>query len=71
MNIKRSGDKKQGGTFKYNSKTEVTPNQMRYLIQIAQCPVGSVLKFQAYLPFVILKTNAGVLLAKWSAHLFN
>ncbi|XP_058194657.1 meiosis-specific protein ASY1 [Rhododendron vialii] len=29
MNIKRNGDKKQGGTFKYNSKTEVTPNQMR------------------------------------------
>ncbi|KAF7123223.1 hypothetical protein RHSIM_Rhsim12G0026000 [Rhododendron simsii] len=29
MNIKRNGDKKQGGTFKYNSTTEVTPNQMR------------------------------------------
>ncbi|XP_061993330.1 meiosis-specific protein ASY1-like [Rosa rugosa] len=29
MNINRSGNKKQGGTFKYNSTTEITPNQMR------------------------------------------
>ncbi|KAK3040856.1 hypothetical protein RJ639_029200, partial [Escallonia herrerae] len=29
MNVKRSGDKKQGGTFKCDSTTEVTPNQMR------------------------------------------
>ncbi|XP_050373206.1 meiosis-specific protein ASY1-like isoform X2 [Argentina anserina] len=29
MNISRSGNKKQGGTFKYNSTTEITPNQMR------------------------------------------
>ncbi|GFZ21143.1 DNA-binding HORMA family protein [Actinidia rufa] len=29
MNINRTGNKKQGGTFKCNSKTEVTPNQMR------------------------------------------
>ncbi|KAL0364326.1 UNVERIFIED_CONTAM: Meiosis-specific protein ASY1 [Sesamum angustifolium] len=28
MNINRSG-KKKGGTFKYNSKTEITPSQMR------------------------------------------
>ncbi|XP_065873225.1 meiosis-specific protein ASY1 [Euphorbia lathyris] len=29
MNINRTGTKKQGGTFKYNSTTEITPNQMR------------------------------------------
>lgn len=29
MNINRTGNKKQGGTFKCNSTTEVTPNQMR------------------------------------------
>ncbi|XP_059633539.1 meiosis-specific protein ASY1 [Cornus florida] len=29
MNIHRTGNKKQGGTFKCNSMTEVTPNQMR------------------------------------------
>ncbi|PNT46123.1 hypothetical protein POPTR_003G173200v4 [Populus trichocarpa] len=29
MNINRTGNKKQGGTFKYNSKNEITPNQMR------------------------------------------
>ncbi|XVE85318.1 hypothetical protein DITRI_Ditri17bG0082100 [Diplodiscus trichospermus] len=29
MNINRSGNKKHGGTFKCNSTTEVTPNQMR------------------------------------------
>ncbi|KAF9686196.1 hypothetical protein SADUNF_Sadunf03G0133400 [Salix dunnii] len=29
MNINRTGNKKQGGTFKYNSTTEITPNQMR------------------------------------------
>ncbi|KAK9267531.1 hypothetical protein L1049_009959 [Liquidambar formosana] len=29
MNINRTGNKKQGGTFKCNSMTEVTPNQMR------------------------------------------
>lgn len=29
MNISRTGNKKQGGTFKCNSTTEVTPNQMR------------------------------------------
>ncbi|XP_050206584.1 meiosis-specific protein ASY1 [Mercurialis annua] len=29
MNINRSGNKKNGGTFKYNSTTEITPNQMR------------------------------------------
>nr|XP_011457480.1 PREDICTED: uncharacterized protein LOC101303480 isoform X2 [Fragaria vesca subsp. vesca] len=29
MNINRSGNKKQGGTFKYNSTTDITPNQMR------------------------------------------
>ncbi|XP_057484872.1 meiosis-specific protein ASY1-like [Actinidia eriantha] len=29
MKINRTGNKKQGGTFKCNSKTEVTPNQMR------------------------------------------
>lgn len=28
MDINRSGSKK-GGSFKYNSKTEITPNQMR------------------------------------------
>ncbi|KAI9400940.1 hypothetical protein POPTR_001G055201v4 [Populus trichocarpa] len=29
MNINRTGNKKQGGTFKCNSTTEITPNQMR------------------------------------------
>ncbi|KAJ6393143.1 hypothetical protein OIU77_022596 [Salix suchowensis] len=29
MNINRSGNKKQGGTFKCNSTTEITPMQMR------------------------------------------
>ncbi|CAL5398405.1 unnamed protein product [Camellia sinensis] len=29
MNINRTGNKKQGGTFKCNSMVEVTPNQMR------------------------------------------
>nr|TKS08676.1 HORMA domain-containing protein 1-like isoform X2 [Populus alba] len=29
MNINRTGNKKQGGTFKYNSTNEITPNQMR------------------------------------------
>ncbi|XP_062110672.1 meiosis-specific protein ASY1 [Humulus lupulus] len=29
MNINRSGNKKQGGTFKCNSTEEITPNQMR------------------------------------------
>ncbi|XP_020538966.1 meiosis-specific protein ASY1 [Jatropha curcas] len=29
MNISRTGNKKQGGTFKCNSTTEITPNQMR------------------------------------------
>ncbi|KAA8533309.1 hypothetical protein F0562_033158 [Nyssa sinensis] len=29
MNINRTGNKKQGGTFKCNSMIEVTPNQMR------------------------------------------
>ncbi|XP_015869539.3 meiosis-specific protein ASY1 [Ziziphus jujuba] len=29
MNINRTGNKKQGGTFKCNSTVEVTPNQMR------------------------------------------
>ncbi|XVF43714.1 hypothetical protein PTKIN_Ptkin02bG0063000 [Pterospermum kingtungense] len=29
MNINRTGNKKQGGTFKCNSSTEVTPNEMR------------------------------------------
>lgn len=31
MNVNRTGNKKQGGTFKCNSMTEITPNQMRYL----------------------------------------
>ncbi|KAM1171055.1 hypothetical protein ACFX15_020893 [Malus domestica] len=29
MNISRSGNKKEGGTFKCNSTAEITPNQMR------------------------------------------
>ncbi|KAM7464743.1 hypothetical protein LguiA_032864 [Lonicera macranthoides] len=29
MNVNRTGNKKQGGTFKCNSMTEITPNQMR------------------------------------------
>ncbi|XP_062156977.1 meiosis-specific protein ASY1 [Alnus glutinosa] len=29
MTFNRTGNKKQGGTFKYNSTTEITPNQMR------------------------------------------
>lgn len=29
MNINRTGNKKQGGTFKCNSTTEITPQQMR------------------------------------------
>ncbi|KAJ0038990.1 hypothetical protein Pint_23724 [Pistacia integerrima] len=29
MNINRTGNKKKGGTFKCNSTTEITPNQMR------------------------------------------
>ncbi|XP_025012380.1 meiosis-specific protein ASY1 isoform X2 [Ricinus communis] len=29
MNINRNGSKKNGGTFNYNSTTEITPNQMR------------------------------------------
>ncbi|KAL1807331.1 meiosis-specific protein ASY1 [Daucus carota subsp. sativus] len=29
MNVNRIGNKKQGGTFKCNSSTEITPNQMR------------------------------------------
>ncbi|XP_021644282.2 meiosis-specific protein ASY1 isoform X1 [Hevea brasiliensis] len=29
MNINRTGNKKQGGTFKCNSTAEITPNQMR------------------------------------------
>lgn len=30
MNVTRTGNKKQGGTFKCNSTAEITPNQMRY-----------------------------------------
>ncbi|KAJ1410648.1 HORMA domain [Sesbania bispinosa] len=29
MNINRTGNKKQGGTFKHNSTTDITPQQMR------------------------------------------
>ncbi|KAJ4710847.1 HORMA domain-containing protein 1 [Melia azedarach] len=29
MNIDRTGNKKKGGTFKYNATAEITPNQMR------------------------------------------
>lgn len=29
MNFNRSGNKKQGGTFKCNATDEVTPNQMK------------------------------------------
>ena len=29
MDINRTGNKKKGGTFKYNSTTEITPNQMK------------------------------------------
>lgn len=38
MNINRSGNKKQGGTFKCSSTEEITPNQMR-LIRFLSCMI--------------------------------
>lgn len=34
MNVNRIGNKKQGETFKCNSTTEITPNQMKYYIPL-------------------------------------
>lgn len=34
MNINRTGSKKQGGAFKCNSTTDITPQQMRFVVTI-------------------------------------
>lgn len=57
MNINRTGNKKQGGTFKCNSTVEVTPNQMRLL------------QSQTYLKFVIRSVFVKVLVSKLVEHI--
>ncbi|KAI3964571.1 hypothetical protein MKW92_027154 [Papaver armeniacum] len=36
MNISRTGNKKQGATFKSNGNTDITPNQMSYILENLQ-----------------------------------
>lgn len=75
MNVNRIGNKKQGGTFKCNSITEITPNEMRYfyLNNLMYCWF-SLISWHLNLRnfhFAWKCWFSGVLLVKWSGHWFN
>ncbi|KAK2378316.1 DNA-binding HORMA family protein [Trifolium repens] len=58
MNINRTGSKKQGGSFKRNSTTGITPQQMRFdqatKERIIEFILGSALEFSNYGKLMIL-----------------